>query len=286
MNAGRATRSGGGATRGAKPRASSRTGAEAFDLAPAGAAAPRSYARLSTRPLHVLIFLLPLIALYEVGSVVYLTSPDGATQTIRAQRLLSDAFAMFGATGLHLPAALAVVVLVTWHLLVRDPWRIRFRVLGWMTVESAAWTLPLVVFGLLMFRSSGESGPADVALAAMAAAPDADPAAGPWPARATIALGAGLYEELLFRMLGLAVVHLVLADLLRAPDRWAKTGAVVLTALAFAVYHDGAAGDPMLLAYFFAAGVYFALVYLWRGFGIVVAVHALYDLLVLVRPFG
>jgi hypothetical protein len=40
--------------------------------------------------------------------------------------------------------------------------------------------------------------------------------------------------------------------------------------------------DWRLLAFYCAAGLYFATLFVTRGFGIVVAVHALYDIVVLV----
>ena len=33
------------------------------------------------------------------------------------------------------------------------------------------------------------------------------------------------------------------------------------------------------LTFFFAAGLYFGLIYMFRGFGIVVGVHAVYDII-------
>ena len=61
---------------------------------------------------------------------------------------------------------------------------------------------------------------------------------------------------------------------------------MILAALAFAIYHDevvvaGAIRWPLLATYF-AAGVYLGVLYLWRGFGIAVGVHAVYDIVVLV----
>jgi membrane protease YdiL (CAAX protease family) len=104
--------------------------------------------------------------------------------------------------------------------------------------------------------------------------------------RATIAVGAGLYEELLFRMLMIAGVHLVAADLLGMKDKWARLLAVVCSAAAFAWYHDvilpTGGIDWARLMIFFLAGLYFGGIYVIRGFGIVVATHALYDLAVLI----
>ena len=42
------------------------------------------------------------------------------------------------------------------------------------------------------------------------------------PALATISVGAGLYEELLFRLVLIAVVHAIAADVMGLRDRTAK----------------------------------------------------------------
>lgn len=237
------------------------------------------YGALSTRPLHVLAFLAPLIVAYEVCSAIFLMDKSsGAHETIRAHRLMSGFFDAFGMGGVYLPGVALVVILLIWHVLLRDPWRVRPRVLGGMLIESCAWTLPLLVLwqivaiamdGAAMFAAAGAPGAVSMSL----------------PARLTIAIGAGLYEELLFRMLAIALLHFVFADVLRVQALWSGAIAVVGSALAFALYHDvylaGAGVDWTRLIFYFLAGVYFGVVYLWRGFGIVVAAHALYDVVVL-----
>lgn len=248
--------------------------------------APREdYGYLSTRPLHILVFLLPLVIVYEIGSAVYLAGDQaGAARTIRAERLLSSFFEVFGVGGLYLPGLLLVVVLLIWHLLTRDRWRVRFSVPTWMTVESVFWTMPLLVIGQMVFRLF--QSPPQLVVPLLAG--EADSALGSLskPALATIAVGAGLYEELLFRLVGIAVIHAIAADLLRIKDGPAKAIAIFLSAAAFALYHDvmlpSGGIDPARLAIFVLAGLYFGTIFVLRGFGIVVAVHALYDLAVLV----
>ena len=242
---------------------------------------PGAYAYWSTRPLHILAFLLPLVIAYEVGSALTLAGPGtDAGRSIAAERILDSFFRLLGVSGLYLPGILLVVVLTFWHLLSRDRWKVHPPVLAWMLLEAALWTLPLLVMGQIMqraFRSSlaplAQAAPTSIyELSALA--------------RATISIGAGVYEELLFRLVGIALVHAITADLLRVRDGPAKVVAVFVTAIAFAMYHDVGLStggvDPALLSFYFLAGLYFGTVYVLRGFGIVVAVHALYDLAVLV----
>jgi membrane protease YdiL (CAAX protease family) len=223
--------------------------------------------------------LLPLIILYELGSALYLTTDESTVKLISAQALLLRLFNLFGLGSIYLPGVLLVVILLIWHVLVHDPWRIRWRVLGLMLAESAIWTLPLIVLGGLVYRLAG-------GVPHMVVFSDAEVASLSLPGRAAISIGAGLYEELLFRMVAIALVHLVAADLLRMKEFPARVVAIVLSAIAFGLYHDvaTAAGGidwPRLTVLVFA-GLYFGALYVSRGFGIVVGIHALYDLTVLV----
>jgi membrane protease YdiL (CAAX protease family) len=96
-------------------------------------------------------------------------------------------------------------------------------------------------------------------------------------------LGAGIYEEVLFRLLLMSLLlHLFqLGDL---TPLTATSLAVVISALVFAAaHHDGAAGEPFqghIFLFRTVAGVYFALLMQWRGFGVAVGAHAAYDVLV------
>lgn len=238
-----------------------------------------SYFHDSRQPLTVLMFLLPVVLIYELGAWRFLVSDDSASAwAVSAQRVLASVFEVFGVAGLHLPAVLLVVVLLVWHVLSRQPWRVKPGVLLGMAVESSALAIPLIVLAAMMTPQIAAALQASVQ-EGQALTTGGVTQLG-WPARATISLGAGLYEELLFRMIGIAALHFVLSDLLRVPERWGTVLAVVGSALAFALYHQ----IPSLEigVFYFLAGAYFGLLYVVRGFGIVVACHAAYDLVALV----
>lgn len=231
------------------------------------------YSVAATRPLHVLVFLIPLMLLYEAGSVLYLAREARGADTIGAHGILRGFFQTFGAASLHLPPLALSVVLLAWHLLLKDPWRVRPRVLGLMAVESALWTIPLLVMGLLLTRPPAAAAVQDGTLQALS-----------WQARLTISLGAGIYEELLFRLVMIGAIHFVLVDLLRAKHAVGAFAAALVSSLAFAFYHDvsGPGGVNLRLVLFFSlAGLYFSTVFITRGFGVVVATHALYDIVAL-----
>lgn len=238
------------------------------------------YARLATRPLHVLAFLLPLIAAYEIGTWVWLSDPaTGAVDTIKAHSVLLGLFQSFGLGARSMPAVVLVTVLLVWHVLLGDRWSVRPSVLAGMAAEAAAWTLPLLILAILIQRSAE-----DVSPMAAAASPVTHLLSMPWQARLTVSIGAGVYEEMLFRFVLIAAVHLVLVDLCRLSDATGRVLGVIVSAGAFVLYHDAGAGSlpATAAALYLAAGVYFGVLFLARGLGICAAVHALYDVTVLV----
>jgi len=102
-------------------------------------------------------------------------------------------------------------------------------------------------------------------------------------------LGAGVYEELLFRLVLLSLVAWTVRRL-GATDRPSVVVAVLLTSLAFAAAHYvGPYGEPLdwhSFEFWFSfvfrslAGVFFSVLFVYRGFGIAAGSHAGYDILV------
>lgn len=241
-----------------------------------------SYWRLSTRPLHILVFLAPVIALYELGSIFFLADAErGVISTVRAWSILSRFFELFGVASLHLPAAGLVIVLLTWHFFLRDSWKVRPPVIAGMTVESVLWCLPLIVFGMLIAQGlktgliQGSGHDAAKGFASL-----------PWQSRLILSAGAGLYEELLFRLILISAVHFLVVDLARQSEGVGFVIAAVVSAVAFALYHNishpSGGADLALLASYSMAGLYFAALFLLRGFGVAVMTHTLYDVVVLI----
>jgi Type II CAAX prenyl endopeptidase Rce1-like len=236
--------------------------------------------------MHVLVFLLPFIIFYELGTRYFLTDArQGSVEAIVAHSLIVGFFQQFGAVGRHFPAIAIIAVLLSWHTIRKDRWRVQPRVLIAMAMESVIWAVPLVV--ILMVVQSLGAGPFARALELASASERGgqELSARPWQFRLTISIGAGLYEEWLFRFIGLAALHFVLVDLIRLSEGTGRLLSVMLSALAFTFYHDVSPSDKVQLVralVYFSAGLYFGALYYWRGFGIVVAVHALYDVIVLI----
>lgn len=105
------------------------------------------------------------------------------------------------------------------------------------------------------------------------------------PVQLTLSLGAGLYEELLFRVL----LFGGLAALLKAfhLQSWVSLllAASISSVLFSAAHHIGSLGEPFewgRFAYRLVSGFLFTGLYVGRGFGITSLTHALYDIWVTV----
>lgn len=240
------------------------------------------YWRQSRRPLASLAFVVPLLVLYE-GAVLLL-----GPQAVRngADVWLRQFLDAVGFSQYFLLPVLTVGVLLGWHHLAHDRWQLSAGVLYVMFAECAVLGLMLLVVarvqgliahGALWGSSGGEMDPAPLAMPWLMAG------RGAFLGRMLGFVGAGVYEEMLFRLLLLPPVA-VLARYLAAPAAVRVVGVVVLTSLVFsAAHYVGPHGEPFEAYTFFfrfTAGAFFAILFVYRGFGIAAGTHALYDIFV------
>jgi hypothetical protein len=98
-----------------------------------------------------------------------------------------------------------------------------------------------------------------------------------------ISAGAGLHEELIFRLIGVGGLSWLLAGVMGEKQGWVV--AVVVSSLVFSLaHHLGPSGEAFEFAAFvyrMLAGVFFAVVYQVRGLAVAVWTHAIYDVYVL-----
>jgi hypothetical protein len=103
--------------------------------------------------------------------------------------------------------------------------------------------------------------------------------------RFVMSLGAGVWEETVFR-LGIMTGVAVLLEKVLGFGRWVAVALALLASsvLFSAMHHIPPYGDPLQIGVFVfrvLAGCFFGLVYWYRGFAIAVYTHALYDIYVL-----
>ncbi len=99
-----------------------------------------------------------------------------------------------------------------------------------------------------------------------------------------LAVGAGVYEELIFRAVGYGLLSLLLIRFLQAQRGWViKAFLAIITSFIFSWAHNLSSTDFVgyIFLYRFIMGLFFCLLYEIRGFGIVVWTHTLYDVFVL-----
>ena len=224
------------------------------------------YWERSREPLQILVFVLPLVAIYEIG--LFLAARGGGAQPrLLAYRKVEEAFEAMGlaTTGSAIPAILVVVALLSWQVLARRSWTVNWPTTLVMAVESVALAFPLILFATLLANGG------------VAAQAVEQPASGLLD-RIVMSVGAGLYEEFLFRWIIIATIHAILADGLRVSDRTATGIAVVVSSGLFMIAHG--ATDPVRLIFYFGSGVFFSLVYVLREFGVAAGTHVAYDVLV------
>ncbi len=241
----------------------------------------RGYFGLSSEPLHILVFLLPIIVFYELGTMGIIGT--GISSKLEAQELLVRFFDLFGVLGLHLPAIVLVLILLVQQILSRASWKIVPIVPLAMIAESAFLTFPLIILAIIL---EPQTQSAVMMLAASVSDTNAITPDNFWEGL-YLATGAGLYEEMLFRLVLITMLHFVITDVLNFKDKTGKIAAVIISAIAFAWLHDAvyatSTGLNLRLAVFYIlAGGYFGALFLMRGFGIAVGVHLMYDLLVFV----
>lgn len=240
----------------------------------------RSYYELSRTQTYSLLFAIPLLLLYEAGAAwVSTTSPaplrNGADVLLRT---------LLAAGGVHSTLAFTVFLVALAGFVVLVEWRrrrmpeVRARVFAGMLAESALYAVLLGVVVGTATRWVLEG--AGVRLAADGGALTTLPLS----QGIVLSLGAGIYEELVFRVL-LAGGLFVLFRSGGLPRVRSGVFAALLSALAFSAFHYiGPYGDPWALQSFtfrFLAGLAFSVLFLMRGFGIAAWTHALYDVFLL-----
>jgi hypothetical protein len=237
---------------------------------------PPGYLQRAELPLASLVALLPLIILYEVGTRYFAFDPTHQVeQRIIAFTLMQRFFELFGATGRYMPAMALVCILLTWHIARNDPWKISPGTFLGMLLEGTAWGIPLLAIGTLTARYLSQY---HLPLAATHS---------PTPLL-VLSIGAGLYEELVFRLIGLTLLHMLFVDFLRFEKLWAYLYMVVISAVAFSLYHYLGYEHFGWRSFAFRtlAGVYFGALFIWRGFGITALSHSSYDIIVVLLRFA
>lgn len=222
-----------------------------------------TYWSLSRTPLTSLFFTLPLVLAYEGGVLVLGRGSPRNGADVWLRTLLDH----LGFGQYFLLPTLTIVGLLAWHHVAHDRWRWNAGVFVAMAGECVLWATALMGIARLqnqfwpLMLADGEG----------------------FVARIIAYCGAGLYEEVLFRLMLMPAIAWLCVQF-GAKSFAAAVVAVLVSSLLFSVAHYvGPLGDTFNLYSFtfrFLAGVFFAMLFSLRGFGIAAGTHAAYDMLV------
>jgi hypothetical protein len=276
-----------------------------------------SYLERTSRPVYAIVFLLPFIIFYEIGTILINTSVLNRTQ-VRVVTFvwLQDILSYMGA-GDRLtwiaPPLLVVLILIGLQIASKKQWYFCISDYLPMSIECILLAIPLIVLSLFLNGPSCSQQQAQVyntecqyaytntgcsSVLAESTKSDDLPVIAlnsnsesqrSVVARIVTGIGAGIYEELVFRLILICLLMLLFQDLFGLSHTNSIILSVLITAALFSAHHhvifiDGKIGinSPFTWTEFgfrTIAGIYFALVFTVRGFGITAGSHAFYDII-------
>ena len=229
------------------------------------------YLRYTRSPLYSFLFALPLFIIYEVGLLLSI-SEDLSYLRNGADALMRKMLSTFGIAGLFWISGVFLLAFLIIFFLQKYSWNeyeIKSRYFLSMVLESTIWSYVLFILMsnmhvLLMVTNSHRV-----------------------IQNVTLAIGAGIYEEILFRVILIFLFNYTFALVFRW-NKYLNTGiSIVFASVFFSLFHFiGEFGDFFSFNIFmirFLAGIALGILYCFRGFGITAWTHSLYDLIVLTR---
>ena len=230
-----------------------------------------SYLLKSRTSFYSFLFTLPLFFLYEVN-ILFLSWDDIIVVRNGADFLMRnilESFDIYGLYGLGLVFFLGLLVTYIFFIKEDKQQEVNVNFLFIMLAESMLWSVFLYFllfkFMVLLMNPVGKTILQQV----------------------TLAIGAGIYEEFLFRVLLIAGLSGILGFVFMWDKTFKNIIAVVLSGGIFSAFHFmGEYGDFFSMELFlirFFAGLILGVLYTYRGFGITAYTHSIYDLIVLIR---
>ncbi|HLR26643.1 MAG TPA: CPBP family glutamic-type intramembrane protease, partial [Fodinibius sp.] len=222
--------------------------------------------------LYSYLISLPLLLLYEV--LIFIAQPDSEhVVRISVDVWIKTLFSYFGQNVLSI--TLILVALIGIFILYRDREKLSSLRTGYfigMLFEAALYAFFL---SILITTAVGSllqlAGPSAVESLSFLQ-------------QMALSLGAGLYEELFFRVILVSALLWMFKHFFTKKAA-AYTVAIILAAVIFSLVHYiGALGDSFTFSSFlfrFLFGLALNAIYIWRGFGMAAWTHAIYDLMVL-----
>ncbi|MEC9396489.1 MAG: CPBP family intramembrane glutamic endopeptidase [Myxococcota bacterium] len=233
----------------------------------------RDYLRDSKDLRTGLVLVVPLFILYQIGVLATDGIRNGVDFVTTAMWWVAQGQTMYY-LGLNLLILLAFAGGIYF---LRDQGKLRPKIWPIMLAES---TLYALFFGAAVVKLMSVFG-LDATLAS-GAAQEMN-----LIQKLVLSMGAGLYEETVFRLIGMGGLYYGMRKFASDVPGWvAAIIAVLVSSLIFsAIHHVGSMGEVFTLGAFlfrFFAGILLAVIFHVRGFAVAVYTHAIYDIFVMV----
>ena len=232
-----------------------------------------SYWSVSKNITYSLLFIFPMLFLYESMCLLQFME---STFSIRngADVLIRQFFGYFGIYSelfycMTLMVIFIIIIYVKRKVLKRNGLQIRFLLC--MLIESIIWCGCFIIImgalGNFLLFALGRH----IILEQL-----------------YLAIGAGIWEELLFRVAFIGIMVYILRNIIRYSQLFSTLIAIIIGAFLFSYFHYiGEFGDLFTyrsFALWSIAGVFLGSLYIFRGFGITAYTHIFYDMAIISIP--
>lgn len=273
-----------------------------------------SYLERTSRPIYAVLFLLPFILFYEYGTIRINTDILNQSQIrvvafVWLQNML-ESVGFGGKFAWAAPPLAVIIILLSLQITSRKQWTFWVYDYFLMIFECVLLAAPLIVLTLslssISSRYNHDQNDNTVNEAQVWSSPVCS-SAGNYDmnssnggennivvrrnimANIVTGIGAGIYEELVFRLILICLLMIIFQDIFKMTHINSIVLSVLISAALFSAHHhvDFFSGRPNEVdpfditefAFRTIAGIYFAILYAIRGFGITAGTHAFYNII-------
>jgi len=221
-----------------------------------------AYSELTMRPLNQIVAILPLIVFFYIGSTFF-----EFKDTLLAPLLIRISMQWLGIPGIIIPSIVIMAVLFGQHLARKDPWAPDWLGVWGTIVEGIVSTLPILAAAWITSSSSVSS----------ANGLERDTL---WES-CWQSVGAGVFEEFIFRLVLIQGIILILGDLMGFKQGKVMVFAIIVSAIIFSACHFLPGSwefDWGRFTFLAIAGAWWAFLFCWRGYGVCVYSHITWNI--------
>lgn len=218
------------------------------------------------------IFILPLLVMYEVGIALY-----GSSIKNSADVMVKIPFAFFGRNGSLIFNMLVAIIFFIAVFRLEKEHKLNFGIYFPMFFESFVYAIFL---GPIVGRAAGYLAQYFLA----------DPMPANKGMQIILSVGAGVYEEIVFRLILLTVLNLLFVRVFELNKITGIVLSVTIGSLIFSgIHYVGSLSYTFTSVSFifrFLAGLVLSTIFMLRGLGIAVYTHAIYDVMLVFNVAG